>query len=154
MTQENAADRQEAQQAREQEKRQADESSTAVSPDTQFSDPDQVGDELSHDDLVGKGQSTVFDDPPKPRHSSDVDQGPSGYDNPRPPGTADEDRNPEQAEYFGKHRAENADQDAEPPTSGYGEEQEQVTSQDDATAQTSYGEDQDAAPPDAPYQQP
>jgi hypothetical protein len=128
-------------------------SATAVSPDTQFSDPGEITDDVPQDDLASRGQSTTFDDPAKPRASSDVDEGPHGDEDPRPPGTADEDRNPDQADAF----AENAgDQDAEPPTSGDGEQSE-VTSGDDVDgasgAQASYGDEQDAAPSQAPYEQ-
>ncbi|TNM36472.1 hypothetical protein FHP29_20265 [Nocardioides albidus] len=85
------ADRQAAQQAREQEKRYGD-SATAVSPDTQFADPDEIVDDSPLSGEASRSQSTVFDDPPKPRGSSNVDQGPHGDDNPRPAGLADEDR--------------------------------------------------------------
>ncbi|KRA31064.1 MULTISPECIES: hypothetical protein [unclassified Nocardioides] len=99
MSEESAADRQATQQAREQEKKYAD-SATAVSPDTQFADPGDIVDDvpqIDQADLASRGQSTVFEDPPKPRPSSNVDQGPSGDENPRPPGRADEDRNPDQS---------------------------------------------------------
>lgn len=90
-TDETAADRQAAQQAREQEKKYAD-SATAVSPDTQHADPGQaLGDAASG--TSSRGQSTTFDDPPKPRASSTPDHGPHGDDEPRPAGHADEDRN-------------------------------------------------------------
>lgn len=70
---ETGADRQAALQAREQEKKYAD-SATAVSPDTQRADP---GDALDSPFAggVARGQSTVFEDPPKPRASSNVDAG-------------------------------------------------------------------------------
>ncbi|WP_408896859.1 hypothetical protein ACJ5H2_18255 [Nocardioides sp. R1-1] len=87
-----AADRQAAQQTREQEKRQAD-SATAVSPDTQFADPGEIVDDSPFSGEASRGQSTTFEDPPKPRASSDVDDGPSGDDQPRPAGHADDDRN-------------------------------------------------------------
>ncbi|GAA1548142.1 hypothetical protein [Nocardioides humi] len=87
-----AADRQAAQQAREQEKK-YDDSATAVSPDTQHPDPERAIDESPYDGESARGQSTTFEDPPKPRGSSDVDRGPHGDDNPRPAGHADEDRN-------------------------------------------------------------
>lgn len=86
-----AADRQAAQQAREQEKRYAD-SATAVSPDTQGTDPEQAIEESPFTDSSARGQSTTFEDPPKPRGSSQVDRGPHGDDHPRPAGHADEDR--------------------------------------------------------------
>lgn len=96
MINESAADRQAAEQTREQEKKYAD-SATAVSPDTQFADPGEIVDDVPQADLASRGQSAVFEDPPKPRASSNVDQGPSGAENPRPPGRADEDRNPDQS---------------------------------------------------------
>jgi len=87
-----AADRQAAQQTREQEKRQAD-SATAVSPDTQNPDPERAIADSPFSGDSARGQSTTFEDPPKPRSSSDVDHGPHGDDHPRPAGHADEDRN-------------------------------------------------------------
>jgi hypothetical protein len=87
-----AADRQAAQQAREQEKKYGD-SATAVSPDTQFADPDEIVDDSSFSGASSRGQSTTFEDPPKPRGSSEVDRGPHGDEQPRPAGHADEDRN-------------------------------------------------------------
>lgn len=86
-----AADRQAALQAREQEKRYAD-SATAVSPDTQVADPDEIIDDSAFSGESSRGQSTTFEDPPKPRGSSNVDHGPHGDDDPRPAGHADEDR--------------------------------------------------------------
>ncbi|MCX6398412.1 MAG: hypothetical protein NTX33_00585 [Propionibacteriales bacterium] len=70
---ETGADRQAAQQAREQEKKYA-EPATAVSPETERADPD---DALDSPFAGGesRGQSTVFNDPPKPRPSSNVDAG-------------------------------------------------------------------------------
>ncbi|MCR1783986.1 hypothetical protein KVF89_15710 [Nocardioides carbamazepini] len=91
MTEESAADRQAAQQAREQEKK-YDDSATAVSPDTQFADPDEIIDDSPFADASARGQSTTFEDPPKPRASSDPDHGPHGDEHPRPAGHADEDR--------------------------------------------------------------
>ncbi|AIY16289.1 hypothetical protein GUY44_21585 [Pimelobacter simplex] len=89
-TDETAADRQAAQQAREQEKKYGD-SATAVSPDTQHADPGEaLGDAASG--TSSRGQSTTFDDPPKPRASSNVDRGPHGDEQPRPAGHADDDR--------------------------------------------------------------
>ena len=88
---ETGADRQAAQQAREQEKRYGD-SAAAVSPDTQRADPGQALGEAASGPS-SRGQSTTFDDPPKPRPSSNVDRGPHGDDEPRPAGHADEDRN-------------------------------------------------------------
>ncbi|TQK72901.1 hypothetical protein [Nocardioides sp. SLBN-35] len=87
-----AADRQAAQQAREQEKKYAD-SATAVSPDTQTPDPERGIEESPFGGESARGQSTTFEDPPKPRGSSDVDRGPHGDEQPRPAGHADEDRN-------------------------------------------------------------
>ena len=87
-----AADRQAAQQAREQEKKYGD-SATAVSPDTQTADPQEGIDESPFDGESARGQSTTFEDPPKPRGSSNVDHGPHGDEQPRPAGHADEDRN-------------------------------------------------------------
>lgn len=86
-----AADRQAAQQTREQEKKYAD-SATAVSPDTQGADPDAAIDDSAFSGGSARGQSTTFEDPPKPRASSHVDRGPHGDDQPRPAGHADEDR--------------------------------------------------------------
>lgn len=128
-------------------------SSTAVSPDTQFSDPGEIGDD-GEQALSSQGQSTTWHDPAKPRGSSDVDQGPHGDEMPRPPGTADEDRNPDQADAFAG--TTDGDQDAEPPTSGYGEQPEVISGDDvdgESTGETSYGDDQDAAPSQAPYEQ-
>jgi len=88
---EDAADRRSAQQAREQEKKYGD-SAAAVSPDTQFADPDEIVDDSPFSGEASRGQSTVFDDPPKPRPSSNVDHGPHGDEQPRPAGHADDDR--------------------------------------------------------------
>lgn len=157
MTEESAADRQAARQTREQEKKQAD-SATAVSPDTQFSDPGEIVDDQPQEDLSSRGQSTVFDDPAKPRASSNVDHGPSGAEQPRPAGLADVDRNPDQAgDLPGVDSGVDAgtdehDQDADPPTPT-GEEPPAVTSDDDAGGEASYGEEQDAAPSQPPYEQ-
>ena len=153
MTEESAADRQAAQQTREQEKRQFADSATAVSPDTQFSDPGEIGDD-GEEALASRGQSTTWQDPAKPRGSSDVDHGPHGDEMPRPPGTADEDRNPDQADAF--PGATDGDQDAEPPTSGYGEQPEVVSGEDvdgASDGQASYGDEQDAEPSQPPYEQ-
>lgn len=114
MTEESAADRQAAQQAREQEKKYGD-SATAVSPDTQRADPTTAADgdissDTASDTASGesaRGESTVFGEP---------------------------------------------DQDAEPPTSGYGEQPERVTGAEDGAAETGGG-DQDAEPSAPPYDQ-
>lgn len=165
MTEESAADRQAAMQAREQEKKQAD-SATAVSPDTQFSDPGEIVDDQPQEDLSSRGQSTVFDDPAKPRASSNVDHGPSGAEQPRPAGLADVDRNPDQAgdlpsvdsgtdsgpDFGADSGADEHDQDADPPTPT-GEELPTVTSGGNAAGEASYGEEQDAAPSQPPYEQ-
>ncbi|MDQ6522892.1 hypothetical protein RB608_04735 [Nocardioides sp. LHD-245] len=86
-----AADRQAAQQTREQEKKYAD-SATAVSPDTQGGDPEEAIEESPFGGASARGQSTTFEDPPKPRGSSQADRGPHGDDHPRPAGHADDDR--------------------------------------------------------------
>ncbi len=62
MTEESAADRQAAQQAREQEKKYGD-SATAVSPDTQRADPGAATDAGSTTGESARGESTVFDEP-------------------------------------------------------------------------------------------
>ncbi|KRB80051.1 hypothetical protein ASE01_00645 [Nocardioides sp. Root190] len=62
MTEESAADRQAAQQTREQEKKYAD-SATAVTPDTQRADPSDATDGASFSGESGKGTSTVFGEP-------------------------------------------------------------------------------------------
>ncbi len=111
-------------------------SATAVSPDTQFSDPGSAGDLGATDGLSSRGES-----------AGDEDQL-------SPPGTADEDRNPDQADVFAG--ATDGDQDAEPPTSGYGEEPEVVSGDDvdgQSAGEASYGDEQDAAPSQAPYEQ-
>jgi len=87
-----AADRQAAQQVREEEKKYGD-SASAVSPDTQLADPEQGLEESPFSGESSRGQSATFDDPPKPRGSSQVDHGPHGDEQPRPAGHADEDRN-------------------------------------------------------------
>ncbi|WGX95863.1 hypothetical protein [Nocardioides sp. L-11A] len=79
-----AADRQAAQQAREQEKRYAD-SATAVSPDTQGTDPEQAIEESPFTDSSARGQSTTFEDPPKPARQLPGRPGPARR-RPPPPG--------------------------------------------------------------------
>ncbi len=106
MTEESAADRQAAQQAREQEKKYGD-SATAVSPDTQRADPTTAADGDTASGESARGESTVFDEP---------------------------------------------DQDAEPPTAGYGERPARVTGAEDGAA-ASAGEDQDAEASQPPYEQ-
>ncbi len=61
MTDESAADRQAAQQAREQEKKWGD-SAAAVSPDTQRADPDRGAGGASFGGDANRGESTVFDE--------------------------------------------------------------------------------------------
>lgn len=80
MTEESAADRQAAQQAREQEKKYGD-SATAVSPDTQRADPTTAAEGDTASGESARGESTVFEEP---------------------------------------------DEDAEPPTAGYGARPETV----------------------------
>lgn len=62
MTEESAADRQAAQQAREQEKKYGD-SASAVSPDTQRADPRAATDGATSSAESARGESTVFDEP-------------------------------------------------------------------------------------------
>lgn len=110
-------------------------SSTAVSPDTQTSDPGAAEGLGATDGLSSRGES-------------------AGDEETRPPGTADEDRNPDQADAFAG--ATDGDQDAEPPTSGYGEQPEVVSGDDvdgESAGQASYGDEQDAAPTQPPYEQ-
>lgn len=71
MTEESAADRQAAQQTREQEKKNAD-SATAVSPDVERADPTQVTDGLSMSGESSQGTSTVFEE------ADDADTVPNG----------------------------------------------------------------------------
>ena len=109
-------------------------SSTAVSPDTQTSDPGAAEDLGATDGLSSRGASAD--------------------DGLRPPGTADEDRNPDQTDVFAG--TTDGDQDAEPPTSGYGEQPEVVSGDDvdgGSAGRASYGDEQDAAPSPGPYQQ-
>ena len=81
MSEESAADRQAAQQAREQEKKYAD-SATAVSPDTQYADPSRATDADATGESA-RGTSTVFGEPDQERaedraeeSDSDTDQRP------------------------------------------------------------------------------
>jgi hypothetical protein len=88
MTEESAADRQAAQQTREQEKKYAD-SATAVSPDTQRADPGDATDGASFSGEAGRGTSTVFGEPSaaetsrngtSPRERDpDAEPSPTGY---------------------------------------------------------------------------
>ena len=76
MVEETAADRQAAQQAREQEKRhqdEADDSATAVSPDTQRADPGDALEDAPDEGEAARGQSAVFDDPAPPRPAGHAD---------------------------------------------------------------------------------
>lgn len=114
-------------------------SATAVSPDTQAGDPGAAEGLGATDGLSSRGDSA---------------DGAAGVEGRRPPGTADEDRNPDQADAFAG--TTDGDQDAEPPTSGYGEQPEVISGDDvdgDSAGETSYGEDQDAAPSQPPYEQ-
>lgn len=114
-------------------------SSTAVSPDTQTSDPGDAEDLGATDGLSSRGEA------------GDESTGGTGQ---RPPGTADEDRNPDQTDAFAG--TTDGDQDAEPPTSGYGEQPEVISGDDvdgESAGEASYGDEQDAAPSQPPYEQ-
>ena len=102
MTEESAADRQAAQQAREQEKKYAD-SATAVSADVERADPTQATDGASFSGESSEGTSTVFDE------ADDADTVPNG-DSPT-----------------------SGDDDADPPTLGYGERPDTVSGESEAS---------------------
>lgn len=121
MTEESAADRQAAQQTREQEKKYAD-SATAVSPDTQRADPSdatEASDGASFGGESGKGTSTVFGEPSAAETAA-----------------------------HGESPA-SRDPDVDPPSSGYGEEPEEIDGREtepDPDRTAGHATDQDAAP--------
>lgn len=118
MTEESAADRQAAQQAREQEKK-YDDSATAVSPDTQRADPTLPTDGAPSGGESSQGTSTVFDEPSPDETGAN--------------GEAPASRHP----------------DADPPSSGYGEEPEEADGREtepDPDRTAGHATDQDAAP--------